>query len=347
MRYGVWTPLPHTVQPEPALDAAIAQLATHGRAGEPDLSLTFAADVLRRAESHGFDLTLIAQRWLGTDPDSIIIGTALAAMTERMCIMPALHPGIIHPAVAAKMLATLDRISGGRMAVNIVTGWWREEFDMFSGGGWIDDEAARYRRIDEYIRVLKGLWSSPSFSIDGEFYQLDNAQLPNRPVRRPHPPIYAASRHEPGKAIIARECDVWFVPVLPGIDRYEDNFAAISREVAAMRARAGEHGRTLGFGISCHVLTADTDREAYRRAQALEEHGKQNRLALIAAKALGAGLYGSPATIARRLRRYEEIGIDTLMIHCHPMIEGLDTFAREVMPLVASPVANTRPAAAG
>ena len=68
MRYGIWTPLPHTVQPEPALDAGAAQLATHGRAGEPDLSLKFAADVLRRAEDHGFDLTLIAQRWLGSTP---------------------------------------------------------------------------------------------------------------------------------------------------------------------------------------------------------------------------------------------------------------------------------------
>jgi FMNH2-dependent dimethyl sulfone monooxygenase len=342
MRYGVWTPLPHTVQPEPALDAATAQLDTHGRAGEPDLSLQFAADVLRRAEGYGFDLTLIAQRWLGNDPDCIILGTALAAATTRMCIMPAIHPGIIHPAVAAKLFATLDRISGGRLAVNIVTGWWREEFDLFSNGGWIDDEDTRYRRIDEYVRALKGLWANPKFSMNGEFYTLENAQLLNRPAQLPHPPIYAASRHEPGKDIIARECDVWFVPVIPGIDRYEENVAAIARATADMRARAASHGRTLGFGVSCHVMCAETDREAYERAQALEEYGKQSRLALISAKALGAGLYGSPETIARRIRRYEEIGIDTLMIHFHPMIEGLDTFASEVMPLVAAGKETTR-----
>ena len=333
MRYGIWTPLPHTVQPEPALDAGAAQLSTHGRASEPDLSLKFAADVLRRAEDHGFDLTLIAQRWLGNDPDCVILGTALATMTERMHIMPALHPGIIAPQVAAKMMSTLDRISGGRSAVNIVTGWWRDEFNQFSNGAWLDDEDARFRRIDEYIQVLKGMWANETFSFKGEFYQVDGVQLQNRPAQRPHPPIYAASRHEQGKEIIARECDVWFVPVRPGIDQYEENFAAIAREVDDMRRRAARYNRELAFGISCHVMCAATNEEAHRRAQALEEYGKQSRLALISAKALGAGLLGSPERIAQRLKRYDDIGVSTLMIHFHPMIEGLDLFAREVMPL--------------
>src|SRR5262245_54393785 len=127
MRYGIWTPLPNTVQPEPALDAATAQLSTHGRAGEPDLSLEFALETIKRAEDLGFDLTLIAQRWLGNDPDCFMLGAALATRTTRMHIMPALHPGVIPPQVAAKMLATLDRLAGGRSAVNIVSGWWRDE----------------------------------------------------------------------------------------------------------------------------------------------------------------------------------------------------------------------------
>ncbi len=340
MRYGVWTPLPHTVQPEPALDAGAEQLATHGRAGEPDLSLKFAGDVLRRAEGYGFDLSLIAQRWLGTDPDSVILGTALAAVTERMHIMPAIHPGIIAPQVAAKMLSTFDRVSGGRCAVNIVTGWWRDEFNMFSNGGWLDDEDARFRRIDEYIQVLKGMWSNETFSMQGEFYQLDKAQLLNRPAQRPYPTLYAASRHDQGKEIIARECDVWFVPVQPGIDRYEENFAAIAREVDDMRTRAARYHREIGFGISCHVMCAPTNEAAHAKAQALEAYGKESRLALIAAKALGAGLLGSPDRIAQRLKRYDEIGVSTTMIHFHPMMDGLDTFAREVMPLMGTPRAK-------
>ncbi len=338
MRYGIWTPLPHTVQPEPDLDAAAAQLDTHGRSGEPDLSLKFAADVLQRAEGYGFDLTLIAQRWLGNDPDCVILGTALAMMTKKMHIMPALHPGMIPPMMAAKMMSTLDRVSGGRACVNIVTGWWRDEFNQFTCGGYLDDEDARFRRVDEYIRVLKGMLSEPSYTLKGEFYDVENIQLLNRPAQRPHPPLFAASRHEQGKAAIARECDVWFVHVNPGIDRYEENFAAIARDVEDMRARAARHGNTLGFGISAHVLCAPTDAEAYERAMTLEKYGQESRLALIAAKALGAGLFGSPETIAKRLKRYELIGVDTLMLHFHPMVEGLDTFATEVMPLMGQSV---------
>ncbi len=336
MRYGVWTPLPHTVQPEPALDAAIAQLETHGRAGEPDLSLQFAGEVLRHAEACGFDLSLIAQRWLGNDPDSVILAAALAAQTQRMHLMPAIHPGLMTPQVVAKLSSTVDRISGGRFAINIVTGWWRDEFNMFSNGAYLDDENARFRRIDEFVQVLKGMWMNPSYSFQGEFYQLDNAQLLNRPASYPHPPLYAASRHAQGKQIIARECDVWFAPVQAGIDRYEENFAAIAREIEDMRSRAAGYGRSLGFAISCHVMCAPTDQEAYQRALALEAYGQQSRLALIAAKALGAGLVGSSQRIADRLQRYQQIGVDTVMLHFHPMQEGLTTFAQEVMPLIGA-----------
>jgi len=337
MRYGIWTPLPNTVQHEPALDGATEQLSTHGRPGEPDLQLEFAAATLRRAEALGFDLTLIAQRWLGPDPDCFMLAAALATQLKTMHIMPALHPGVISPQVAAKMLASLDRLCGGRFAVNIVSGWWRHEFNMFSNNAYIDDEDARFRRTDEYIRVLKGMLESPSFTMKGEFYDVEDAQLLNRPAQCPHPPIYAASRHEHGKEIVARECDVWFVPVNPGIDAYEENFASIAREVDDMRRRARRHNRELDFGISCHVLCAPTDAQAHERARTLEEFGKQSRLALIAAKALGAGLLGSPERIAKRLKRYDDIGVSTLMLHFHPMGEGLETFAREVMPLVGAP----------
>ena len=334
MRLGIWTPLPNTVQSEPALNAASDQLSTHGRAGEPDLSFNFARDTLTCAEECDFDLTLIAQRWLGNDPDCFMLAAALAASTRKMHIMPALHPGVIPPAVAAKMLATLDRLAGGRSAINLVSGWWRDEFNMFSNNAYIDDETARFKRMSEYLAVLKGLLENPSFSFDGEFYQLKDAQLLNRPAQYPRPPIYSASRHEAGKDLVARECDAWFVPVEPGIDRYEHNLANISKQVAEMRARAAAYNRELIFGISCHVLVASSDDEAYRMAVELNEAGKKSRLALISAKALGAGLFGSAETVATRMKLYDEIGVSTFMLHFHPMVDGLKRFGREVMPLL-------------
>jgi len=334
MRLGIWTPLPNTVQSEPALDAASLQLSTHGRAGEPDLSFNFALETLTCAEQYGFDLTLIAQRWLGNDPDCFMLASALAASTRKMQIMPALHPGVIPPAVAAKMLSTLDRLAGGRSAINLVSGWWRDEFNMFSNNAYLDDEKARFKRMSEYLIVLKGLLENQSFSFDGEFYKLKDAQLLNRPAQYPRPPIYSASRHNAGKELVARECDAWFVPVEPGIDRYEHNLANISKQIAEMRVRASAYSRELLFGISCHVLVASSDDEAYRMAIELNEAGKKNRLALIAAKALGAGLFGSAETVAVRMKRYDEIGVSTFMLHFHPMKDGLIKFGTEVVPLL-------------
>jgi FMNH2-dependent dimethyl sulfone monooxygenase len=114
-----------------------------------------------------------------------------------------------------------------------------------------------------------------------------------------------------------------------------------------MRERAARHGRTLGFGMSCHVVCAGSDGEAIRLANELEEHGKTSRVSFIAAKALGPGLVGTPETIADRVGRYETAGVGTLMLHFHPMIEGMERFARDVIPLFAARRSDRGQEAAG
>src|SRR5262249_33823863 len=101
MRFGIWTPLPHTIRPEPRMDAAAAALQTLGASGNADASYAFARDVLQRAEAFGFTSTLIAERFLGPDLEAWITAGALATETTRMEIMPAVHPGIVTPQVVA------------------------------------------------------------------------------------------------------------------------------------------------------------------------------------------------------------------------------------------------------
>jgi FMNH2-dependent dimethyl sulfone monooxygenase len=334
MRLGVWTPLPHTIRAEPAMDAGVRQVTTRGGEGLPDQSSRFALEVVRKAEALGFESTLIAERLLGPDLEAWILATALAAQTSSIEIMPAVHPGIVTPQVVAKMGASLDRISGGRFAINIVNGWFQQEFELFSNGAWIEASDARYRRMDEFVRVVKGLWTEDDFSLDGEFYRVKNATLPMKPVQRPHPPIYTASRADSGKDVIARYCDVWFVLYAPDYRAFEQSFAAIRQDIAALTARARDFGRTLRYGMNAHVVCADTMAEAHARAEDLEQYGKRDRIASTAARALGAGLVGTPELIAERMRRYEEIGVDLFLMHFHPMLEGLDTFATRVMPLL-------------
>src|SRR5690348_13855813 len=335
MRLGIWTPLPHTIRPEPAMTAAAEALARPGSGGE-DASYRFAVDLVRRAEDLGFDITLVAERFLGPDLEAWMLSAALAAETRRIEIMPAVHPGILTPQVVAKMAATLDRISAGRCALNLVNGWWKEEFDLYSNGAWIEKEDARYARMNEFIAVLKGLWSEDSFSYAGQFYRAERGRLPTKPWRRPCPPLYTGSRSPAAKDIVARHCDVWFVSVEPGYRRWEANLATIEADVADMRERAGAQGRSLGYGMSCHVICADSEARAHAEADALEEYGKTDRLAGVAAKALGPGLVGTPETIAARIRRYEAIGIDLLMLHFHPMRAGLDAFAAQVMAVIGA-----------
>jgi len=345
MQFGIWTPLPHTIRPEPGMERAIARLKSNAT-GKKDGTFEFACDVVRRADELGFDTTLIAERFLGPDLEAWVLASALATITTRIELMVAVHPGMVTPQVVAKMGASLDRISGGRFAVNIVNGWWQEEFELFSNGTWIGDKE-RYPRMGEFIAVLKGLWTNSDFKLDGAFYRahvraaLTGAEgkvaIPQageiiaKPMRASPPPIYAASRSPEGKALIAQHCDVWFAEYKPGYRNFESNIERMKLDLRAMDALAAKHGRRLRYAINPQVICCDTQEEAEALADEAERGaGPRDRMV----NALGAGLVGTPPLLAQRLRRYAEIGIDCVMLRFTPMLEGVETFARKVMPLM-------------
>jgi FMNH2-dependent dimethyl sulfone monooxygenase len=341
MRLGIWTPLPHTIRAEPAMDDGVRQVKTRGDRGV-DKSFEFALEVVSKAEAPGFDITLIAERLLGPDLEAWMLTAALAARTRTIQLMPAIYPGMITPQLAAKMGATLDRITGGRFAINVVNGWYQTEFELFSNGGWIGSSEARYNRMSEFVQVLKGLWTEDHFTFHGEFFQAEDASLPMKPVRLPHPPIYTASRTGSGKDVIARHCDLWFVNYVADYRKYEENFAAIRRDTIDLAERAKHFGRKLTFGMSAHVICADTLKEAHVRADELESYGRRDRVSSTAARGLGACLVGTPDLIAERMRRYEDIGVELFLLNFHPMLPELESFVSLVMPLLPINCANPR-----
>jgi FMNH2-dependent dimethyl sulfone monooxygenase len=311
---------------------AIAELTAPGAGDGLDGSYQFALDVVREAEEAGFDSTLIAQRYLGPDLDAWMLASALAAHTRSIEIMPAVHPGIVLPQLVAKFGATLDRISAGRAAVNIVNGWWADEFNMYGNGAWLDDPAARARRMTEFVSVLKGLWTAAPFTFEGEFFRIKDGRLPTTPRRQPHPPLYAASRSGPGRDTIARHCDVWFATYKPGFRNFDANIAGVARDVAELNEKAASYGRKLRYGLSTHLICCNSLSEAHAQAEALEAYGATNRIALVPALALGAGLVGTPDLIIDRIEQYRALGIELLMLHFHPMLAGLRTFIDRIMP---------------
>jgi FMNH2-dependent dimethyl sulfone monooxygenase len=330
MRFGLWAPLPHTIRPEPIITQALEELGTKGVGRPVDRSFQFVLEAVHRAEELGFHTTLVAERFVARDLEAWIVAAALAAHTSKIEILTAVHPGIVTPQVVAKMGASLDRLSGGRFAVNIVPGRRADEFELFGNGAWLTDSEQRYRRMDEFIQVMKRLWTEDSVDLDGQFYKVHNGHLATKTVRTPCPPIYAASGSEAGMEIVARECDTWFVSHEPGLAAYEGNVRKIAADIENMRRRSAAHGRTLGYGISTYVICTETSEAAEAEARSLDAVPEAN----VAAKALGAGLVGTPDVIAERIRRYQDCGIDCLMLQFHPMMDGLETFAQRVMPLL-------------
>jgi FMNH2-dependent dimethyl sulfone monooxygenase len=259
--------------------------------------------------------------------------------------MVAVHPGIITPQMVAKMGASLDRISGGRLSLNIVNGWSVEEFDIFGNGAWLTEPDDRYTRMDEYIQVIKRLWTEPSLDFDGRFYKVRNGSLPLKPRREPNPPIYGASRSPSGKETVARYCDWWFVPDCRDYRRFDDSVALMRAEIAAMQQRVERCGRTLGYGLSAHVICEPTLEKAQARANSFEEYGNLARYNRSAMAGLGACLVGTRDMIIERIRTYQQLGVGMLLLHFHPMIEGFEQFAEDILPLVQTPPVAQAPAA--
>ena len=328
MRLGIWCPAPLSIRPDAEVKPAFDSLTRPG--GGIDANYLYAVDVLQRAEDLGFSLTLIAQRFFGPDLDSWVFASALAAETKSMDIMAAVHPGIVDPRIAAKWAASIDRISGGRFCVNVVNGSRPQEFEVF--GKLLAAGEARYRRMHEFIKVMKAMWTEDDFKFDGEFYSVAYGAVPTKSIRVPHPPVYAASRVDEGMNVVAQECDGWFVNANRDYRLYDDTLRRVKAEIELMNRRCAELGRTMSYALSACVLMADTDAEAIAIAEGYMAQLDRDPSIRSASSAVGANIIGSPRTVVERIRTYQSMGIDLFLLQFYPMRRGLDDFAIKVLP---------------
>jgi FMNH2-dependent dimethyl sulfone monooxygenase len=143
-------------------------------------------------------------------------------------------------------------------------------------------------------------------------------------------PLFAASRNMHGKDIIAERCDVWFAEYEPGYRNYESNLASVANQIREMDGLCAKYGRRIGYALNPQVIIADTMEEACRLADEAEDPGNRDRIS----NALGAGFVGTPQVVAERIRRYQNVGVSCLMLRFSPMLEGMERFGREVIPLL-------------
>jgi FMNH2-dependent dimethyl sulfone monooxygenase len=202
MRYGFWAPV-------------FGGWLRNVRDENMEASWDYLSRLCQRAEQIGYDLTLIAELNLNdikgvTEPalDAWSSAAALAAVTHKLEIMVAVRPNFHHPALFAKQAANIDRISGGRLALNVVSSWWADEAKQY--GLQFDQHDDRYARTDEWLQVVDGLWSQKSFTFTGERYQLQDAICEPKPLSSPRPTIYAGGECENAcRQSLRRLCDAW------------------------------------------------------------------------------------------------------------------------------------------
>jgi FMNH2-dependent dimethyl sulfone monooxygenase len=315
----------------------------------------YASRLARRSEALGFDLTLIAELNLndikGIDApalDAWSTAAALAAVTERLEIMVAVRPTFHAPALLAKQAANIDRISGGRLSVNVVSSWWASEARMY--GVPFDQHDDRYARTSEWLDVVDGLWRSPVFSYHGKYYSLDDTVLEPKPLAAPRPIVYAGGESPAAKTLIARKCDAWLT--------HGDPPDVIGRKVDDMRARRDANGLPpMSFGSAGYVVVRSTEQEAAREVARITDvrqtaRGYANyqewiantqleqRVSLedysVSNRGLRAGLVGTPEQVAERILAFENAGVDLLLLQFSPQYEEMERFSEEVMPLVGT-----------
>ena len=284
------------------------------------------------ADEAGFDLCLYAERHLGADFEAWILAAAISSWTKNLRAMPAVHPGLWHPTLIAKMSACLDRLTTGRSAINLVTGWNEVEARMY-GGDILLHEDDRYVRAEEFVTVLRGMWSETPFSFDGRFYQVKESQLLLKPATVPE--IFTASRSERGLEMVAKYADWWFLDY----DKSATDLAGVEDSLRhamdGMSRRAAKFGRKVRFAFNPFVAFGDTDEAALEHAKKLltpdEPDADLRKMMSRVGPAMKSGCIGRPQKVRDQLMKYTDMGVELFLLKFVPTVDAVHEIRDEII----------------
>ncbi|MFN3890742.1 MAG: LLM class flavin-dependent oxidoreductase [Beijerinckiaceae bacterium] len=334
MKFGIYGTNAHVTVGSQEIAEAIEGSRLPLPSGSQDKQFEFGLDVLTEADKVGFDIILFAERHLGPDLTTWVVAGAIGSRLERMRSMVAVHPGLWHPTLVAKLAVTLDRLCKGGMAINIVTGANEAEFQMFGGTAMLNDND-RYVRATEFIEILKGMWTQPVFSLEGKFYKVRNAELRLAP-RNPTPPeIFTAARSDGGRDMIARVGDWWFLDYPKTVQSTDEMLRSLEASMTDMRRRMTVEGRTVRFAFNPFINLGADDESALESAVSRitkydkEPDSKKVRVRMLPA-ALG-GCIGKPEKVRRQIRRFADMGIELLLFKMAAGKEDVREIGREIV----------------
>jgi dimethylsulfone monooxygenase len=303
-----------------------------------------------RSEAIGFDLALIAELNLNDikgeqapSLDAWSTAAALAAVTQKQELMVAVRPTFHNPALLAKQAANIDHISGGRLTLNVVSSWWRDEATKYGVGFEQHDD--RYARTAEWLAVLNGVWQEDGFSFDGKYYHVANNTLQPKPISRPRPALYAGGESETAKDLISSTCD--------GYVMHGDEPATIGKRIRDMKERREKKGLPpMQYGVAAYSIIRNDETEVKRELARITDirpgsagyNNYQQWLAgtqleqkvsledySVSNRGLRSGLVGTPAQVEDRIGAFEKEGVDFFLLQCSPQLEEMERFADTII----------------
>jgi dimethylsulfone monooxygenase len=319
--------------------------------------LDYNVKLARLAENNGFDYALSQIRFTAGygaefQHEPVAFSHALLAATERLKVIAAILPGPWNPTIAAKQLATIDVLTGGRLAVNIVSGWFKGEFRAI-GEPWLEHDE-RYRRSEEFIRCLKGIWTEDSFTFKGDFYRYNEYTLKPKPVQNPHPEVFQGGSSRAARDMAARVSDWYFTN--------GNTVEGIQAQVDDVRQKARESNRSLKIGVNAFVIARDTEEEARAVLKEIIDKANPEAVNAFGHEVKNAGksspegegnwakssfedlvqyndgfrtnLIGTPRQIAERIVALKAIGVDLVLAGFLHYLEEVEYFGKKVLPLV-------------
>jgi alkanesulfonate monooxygenase len=334
--------------------------------GARTLDHNYLKQVAQAADSLGYEGVLIPTGRSCEDP--WVVAASLLPVTTRLKFLVAVRPGLHQPALAARMAATFDRLSGGRLLINLVTGGDQTELE---GDGVFLDHAQRYEQSAEFIRIWREIitrsHTGETFDFDGKHLQVKGAKLLYPSLQQPHPPVYFGGSSPAAHDLAAEQVETYLT--------WGEPPAEVAKKVADVRSRAAKRGRSVQFGIRLHVIVRETQERAWQAAEDLISHvtddtviraqaafsrmdsegqrrmaelnrgKKRTRADLEVSPNLWAGvglvrggagtaLVGDPHTVAARIQEYAALGLDTFVLSGYPHLEEAYRFAELVFPLL-------------
>jgi dimethylsulfone monooxygenase len=333
MQFGLYAPIPMATVGSPEVAQAVTEALSALPDGRLDAQFDLGVDLLAAADGVGFDLVLFAERHLGNDLAAWVLASAIGSRLNRIRALVAVHPGLWDPVMVAKLAVSLDRVCRGRMALNIVNGWFDEEFRMF--GGTVLQGEERYKRTVEFIDILRGLWTHETFSYAGQYYKVENGQLLLKPASPSAPEIYSVSRSDRGRDFIAEHCDWWFIDYPKSAQTTDDVMRGIEAAVADMGARSAHAGRKVRYALNPFVALGRSEEDALQTTiQRIFEFDPDPDTRKIEQRMLPAtriGCIGTPESVLLQLRRFESLGIELVLCKIIPTIENVQRIGEEII----------------